>query len=188
MRLPKFQLVRTIPEPKKNQHLRPKCVTMYMHRACVQHHHLIRSSSCNSTAIWSCFKYNLRSGVMSLAENILWASWSFDCRVKIKNIIPVTCRNSSINRQIQCCFIYIFLFIFISNNFLFFKLVITSEHWDSPCPLQSRRPETAAENTHWMNEFLNIRAMYWYTDKEDQNKLFIYRIQPVNWITAVSAK
>lgn len=94
------------------QHLRPKCVTMYMHRACVQHHHLIRSSSCNSTAIWSCFNYNLRSGVMSLAENLLWASWSFDCRVKIKNMIPVTCRNLSINRKIPCCFIYLYIYFY----------------------------------------------------------------------------
>lgn len=60
-------------------------------------------------------------GVMSLANNFLHASWSFDCRVKLRNIIRDTilyllCRNRSENTEKSVHF--------ISNNSVLCKLIL----------------------------------------------------------------
>lgn len=114
------------------------------------------------TEICSCFNYNLRSGVMSLAENLLQVSRSFDCRVKLKTIIPLMCRNQSANTKKVVCF--------ISNNTTLFKLVLQLQsigvHHALPLSLAGRKP--AAENTCWINALLNIWAMHWYMDKKVQ--------------------
>lgn len=74
------------------------------------HHHLMRSSNL------FIFQLQDQVGVMSLADNLLHASWYFDWRVKLRNIIPLPCRNRSENAENAVHF--------ISNNSLLCKLIL----------------------------------------------------------------